>query len=92
MQTVKGFINYSDFGNSVSFNGHQEIYDEIEIYIPDECKIKRNIYNEPLIVFDGKNYLLREIAEYKDGKILVIDMSKNQYYKTRYLELEYRKI
>ncbi len=72
--------------------GHQEIYDEIEIYIPDECKIKRNAYDEPLIVFDGENYLLREITEYKDGKILVIDMSKNQYYKTRYLELEYRKI
>ena len=49
MQTVKGYINYSSFGNNVSVEPacHSEIYDEVEIYIPDKYKISENIYGEP---------------------------------------------
>lgn len=95
MQVVKGFINYSDFGWFISFGGHHDIYDEVEIYIPDEYKIAMNMFDEPLIYFGEHKYLLCDIIQYKrekgkEDKIRIYNMTNP--HNNSYINLNYKKI
>lgn len=95
MQKIKGYINYSKFGNTVSLEPrcHEEIFDEIEIYVPDKYKIRKTIYEEPLINIDGKDYMMNEIIIItKDDKICIYDMKYAEAKKTYYIRLKYKKI
>ena len=93
MQTIKGYINYSKSGNSVSVEPacHSEIYDEVEIYIPDKYKISKNTCGEPLVDFGGTDYLLNDIIFIlSSGKMCMYDMEHAHLDMPYYIGLEYK--
>lgn len=93
IQKIKGYINYSKFGNTVSLEPrcHEEIFDEIEIYVPDKYKISYTINDEILININNVDWLLNDIIYItKDNEIYIHNM---KYPETNYsIKLKYKNL
>lgn len=65
MKEIKGFYNYSSFGNTVSITTHGEIYDNIIIEIPEEIEVYMVEAGTAFRTPDGTPYFFGELFKVK---------------------------
>lgn len=85
---IKCYYNYSTFGDSVSIATHEEIFDSIEMELPEGITTYEAEGGLAFRTSDGNRYFIYELFQVRSGRIYA-----NWYdgYNFHRIECKYRK-